>query len=264
MHDWRRGSTLHRGDVDGARIALGAALTLFVHVGLPIAWLLFGFVAAAVGLVGPDEPEPPPLQEHVIAARFVTLGRPLDPHQLPDRIVPILRTAPPDPRTAPSTREDPTPPRERVERERRDAVTDVLERLSQDAQQFAEAAERRIPEGDPEGIEEGTERTASEGDLYAGRLMLFFRRGWTVPTTIPRESLRGLVAVARVSIGADLRVLSFSIARSSGDAVFDQSVNEQLSRLVESQSVIPPPPEEVAATYLGQEIAVRFNGRDAR
>jgi hypothetical protein len=31
-----------------------------------------------------------------------------------------------------------------------------------------------------------------------------------------------------------------------------------------SGATIPPPPEEVAADYIGQRIAVRFSGRDAR
>jgi len=52
--------------------------------------------------------------------------------------------------------------------------------------------------------------------------------------------------------------------RSSGDADFDLSVAQQLQRHVDAQATIPPPPEEVASTYLGREVGFRYHGRDAR
>ena len=63
---------------------------------------------------------------------------------------------------------------------------------------------------------------------------------------------------------AELRVESFRIARSSGNPDFDLSVEQQLQRLVDGQAVIPPPPEDVASSYHGRDVSVRFNGRDAR
>jgi hypothetical protein len=136
--------------------------------------------------------------------------------------------------------------------------------LSEDAQVFAEREEARVREGDPEGIEGGTERTGTEGDIYRGRLNAFFRRGWSVPTTIPDEVVQELVAVVVVDVAEDTRISGFRIGRSSGNADFDQSVEAQMTRISQAEANIPPPPEEVAAQYLGRQVTLNFRGRDAR
>lgn len=260
--DVRPRSLFDRARPTPGQLAAGAVVAFVVHVVLPVLTLAVLGALTAVGLLATDEPETelPPV-EQVIQARFIQRGEIIDPRQLPNRQVPIMRTDTPEP--GPSKR-TPTEavPREQRERQR-DSVADALQRLSNDAQIFAEREERRVQEGDPDGVE-GGDRQASEGDLYAGRLQLFFRRGWQVPTTINREVVRGLVTVASVEVGADLRVTSFRVTRSSGNPDFDLSVEQQLQRLVDSQAVIPPPPEEVASQYVGRGVTVRFNGRDAR
>lgn len=255
--------------VRGARLAPGQSgsgigATLLLHGGPFVAWLVVvGLAAIGIELV-PAPPPPPPVEiQDVVQARFVQLGEILDPHQLPDRQVPILRTDVPDPHTAPSLERNPTPPPPRPDHERqREAVDDVLQRLSHDAQTFAERTDLRTREGDPEGIEEGTERTATEGDLYQGRLYTFFRRGWTVPTTIAEAEVSGLVAVVNIEINADTSIGAWRIERSSGNPDFDESVSAQMTRIVAANPNIPPPPEEVAAQYLGQHIRVQFSGRN--
>lgn len=254
-------------------VALWVSYHVLSFVGL--LWLLaqiFGWIVAVFsalfGSANNTEralDRPPPEVENVVAARFVVLGEVLDPHDLPDRIVPILRTDTPEPTDAPSLREDPEPPpeRERHERDRR-SVDDAIRRLSDDAQIFAEMEEARIREGSPDGIEEGTERTGTEGDLYRGRVMSFFRRGWTVPTTLSDEAVAGLQCTAMIEVGLDTRIVGWRISRSSGNAEFDASIEAQLTRLMASEPNIPAPPEEVADQYLGREIAVRYSGRDAR
>ena len=72
-----------------------------------------------------------------------------------------------------------------------------------------------------------------------------------------------LTAIADLQIGSSLEIVSFSIRQGSGDAVFDHSITEQLTRLQSTGERIPPPPEEVADQYIGQPIAVRFHGRQA-
>lgn len=261
--DLRPRSLFDRGHLSPAQIVTGAVVAAGVHFGLPLVLGLFVAALAAAGIELATEPEPelPPV-EQVITARFLQRGEVLDPNQLPNRQVPILRTDVAEPAPSKRAPTEPPPPREPRERQPQ-AVSDILQRLSDDAQIFAEREERRVQEGDPEGIE-GGDRQASEGDLYAGRLMLFFRRGWQVPTTIDRDVVRGLVAVASVEVGDDLRIAGFRITRSSGNPDFDLSVEQQLQRLVDGQAVIPPPPEEVAAQYVGRAVTVRFNGRDAR
>ncbi len=251
--------------IDTRTLAAGATIAAVIHVGLPLVVMAIVGVAAAVGVTLGAPPPPPPVIQDVVQARFVQLGEILDPHQLPDRQVPILRTDVPDPHAAPSLDPSPPPPAPRPDHERqRDSVDDALQRLSEDAQIFAEREEQRVREGDPNGIEEGTERTATEGDLYQGRLYSFFRRGWTVPTTISDETVQGLVAVVIVSINADTTIGEWSIERSSGNPDFDESVTAQMTRTVAANPNIPPPPETVAAQYLGQHIRVQFSGRNAR
>lgn len=255
--------------VRGARLGAmqsgaGIGATITLHGAPVVVWLVV-MGLSAIGIELTAAPPPPPVEiEDVVQARFVQLGEILDPHRLPDRQVPILRTDVPDPHTAPSLERDPTPPPPRPEHERqRDSVDDALQRLSHDAQTFAEAEEQRVREGNPDGIEEGTERIATEGDLYQGRLYTFFRRGWTVPTTIAEDAVTGLVAVVNIEINADTTIGAWRIERSSGNADFDESVSAQMTRIVAASPNIPPPPEEVSAQYLGQHIRVQFSGRNA-
>jgi outer membrane biosynthesis protein TonB len=177
-------------------------------------------------------------------------------------VVPIQASAPPAPSEVPSEapppeaapRNEPPPP---------NAVQDLLTRLNDRSQAFAELAEARELEGSPDGIEEGTEREGSEGDIYRGRLYSFFRRGWSIPTTMSRDDAQGLTTTVSVSIGPELQILSFEIRSSSGSPLFDESVTQQLTRLQAADNRIPPPPEDVADQYIGQTIAVRFSGRQA-
>jgi hypothetical protein len=253
-------------DADGLSYpqwAAGALTAALVHVGLPL--LVLAVVSlltvAGVNLTPPLPPTPPPPVEQVIQARFLQRGEVVDRRQLPNRQVPILRTDTPEPAPSKQTPID-APPRERRERQP-NSVQDLLQRLSQDAQHFAEREQRRIQEGDPDGVE-GGERQASEGDHYAGILSMFFRRGWQVPTTIPRGELQSLTTRVSVLIGDDLRVRAFRVVRGSGNPDYDLAVTQQLQRLVDAQATIPPPPESVAANYVSREVGFNFRGRDAR
>lgn len=249
--------------IDTRTLAAGATIAAVIHVGLPLVVMAVVGVAAAVGVTLGATPPPPPPIENVIQAHFIQRGEILDPHQLPDRQVPIMRTDVPDPHAAPSLDPNPPPPAQRPDHERqRDSVDDVLQRLSEDAQIFAERDEQRMREGDPDGIE-GGERHASEGDRYVGLLAGFFRRGWSVPTTISDDELRGLHVVVLVTIAADTSITGWELRGSSGNSDFDESVRAQMTRLVAANPNIPAPPEEVASQYLGQVRQFSFNGRDA-
>ncbi|MCA9608107.1 MAG: TonB C-terminal domain-containing protein [Myxococcales bacterium] len=256
--------------VSPASILGGFALTLAVPIVTTLLFLVV-VIAQVTGDALSDAPAEDERateleEEDVIEARFVQLGRDFE-DELPNREVPILSTAPPQPAEVP-TEDTPTEraePRERPETPPPpDAVEDVLARIGDRAQAFAEIAERRDREGSPDGIEEGTETVATPGDVYRGRLYAFFRRGWTIPTTLSRDEASALTATANVEIGQSLEIVSFSIRSGSGNALFDQSITDQITRLQQSDQHIPPPPEEVAEQYIGQTIAVRFHGRQAR
>lgn len=266
--DVRPPSLLDRQRPDPRLLAGGALATAFIHGALPaIASVLLVVLAhAGISLATPTlEERPEPVIDDVVQARFVELGQILDPNQLPDRVVPVLRTSEPDPQAAPSLERDPPPPAQRpAERAQRESVEDAMRRLSNDAQIFAEREEARLREGNPEGVEGGTEREGTEGDVYRGRLWAFFRRGWSVPTTIPDAVVERLVAVVVIDVAADTRISGFRIARSSGNADFDESVSAQMTRIQQAEGNIPPPPESVADQYLGRQVTLNFRGRDAR
>src|SRR5262249_6122804 len=147
----------------------------------------------------------------------------------------------------------PTPP---------NASEDLLRRLGDRAQVFAEIAEKREQEGDPGGIEEGTAEKAEAGDLYAARLYAFFRNGWSIPTLISEDERRGLVTEVDVEIQDNLRIGDFRVRRSSGNPLFDQSVLDRLEQIRSSDTALPPPPQEVAQDYLGRTIGLNFRGKD--
>ena len=63
-------------------------MALFAHLGIPA--LMFGstWLMAFLGLAAPAEDrERPPLLDNVIAAEFVRLGKPLDPHRIANLIL---------------------------------------------------------------------------------------------------------------------------------------------------------------------------------
>ena len=266
--DLKPPTTLGKSGLDGRALAVGALVAVLAHVGLPLAviggrmlyvLLMMLLFHIRVG----DETRPPLRDDHVVAAQFVRLGRPFDPRRLPNRRVPRLSTAP-DHRVvvsknlSPEHHEEPDmgarPPQ---------AVLDKLARIGDRAQVFAELAEQREQEGDPNGVEEG-EATAREGDVYLGQFVHFFHQGWSTPTTISDDVLSSLNAVASVTLSADGHLVSFEIARSSGDPDFDQSVLAQLQQLRDAGAPVPTPPASVADQYYGQTRNLRYNGRDAQ
>jgi hypothetical protein len=241
----------------------GIAMSLAMHAAPVAVWAIVMALSAAGIELGAAAPPPAVPIEEIVQAHFVQLGEIPDPHRLPDRQVPIMRTDVPDPHPAPSLEANPPPAAPRPDHPRqRDSVDDVLQRLSNDAQIFAERTDLREREGDPEGIE-GGERHASEGDRYVGRLAAFFRRGWSVPSTIPDSQLSDLHARVTVQIHDDTTLGDWELTSPSGNPDFDESVRAQMTRLVASGQNIPPPPEEVANQYLGQSRLFSFNGRDA-
>jgi hypothetical protein len=264
-NDARPDSVLRAGWLTMPVVLTGLLLTVLVHMSMPLFAIIVTAVVEAVDAIVLGEQEPRILEEEdVIEARFVVLGRDFD-EELPNREVPLLDTAPAQPSEVP-TEETPTERAEETERAENltnpvedDILRDVLNR----SQVFAEIGEERDREGSPDGFEEGTERTATEGDVYSGRLYAFFRRGWSIPTTLSRDEVQGLTATITIEIGQNLEIVSFDQRGTSGNALFDQSVIEQLTRLQAGDQHIPPPPPEVADQYIGQSIAVRFHGRQA-
>lgn len=270
--DGRPTHPLVSNGLDRAAIASGLTAMLFfppllgalgLAVGVALTMLLTALGPSVASAV-PEPAEPAIREEEVLAARFVQLGREFRPDEMPNRQVPRLSTKAPRPSPVPTKTAPRQPPPPDAGTPPPDAVEDLLDRIGDRASAFAEIADAREREGSPEGIEEGTE-SAREGDLYRGRLYAFFRRGWSVPSTLDADEVQALTTAVDLEIGANLRVGGATLRGSgSGNPVFDRSVVDHLTRLAASGATIPPPPEDVADQYLGQTIALRFRGRDAR
>jgi len=259
VNDVRPPSSLGRPLLDG-RMALGGIFfTLAAHLLVPgaIAAVLAILAATGAGKTPPVIPD-----DHVVEARFVKLGKPFDPRKLPSRKVPIKATAP-EPGVAVSKKMDPPkpPPEQKKEPPPKKVQEDFLTRLGDRAQAFAEIDKKRQEEeGDPQGIDEGTETTARAGDLYRGQLVMFFKRGWSIPTTLVDTS--HLVTRARVEITADRHVGEHQIITGSGEALFDQSVEDRFNELRSLGTTLPEPPPEVRSQYSKSwSLDINFSGK---
>lgn len=254
-HDVRPPSALLGAALDRQLVVAGATVSVGAHLVLPLAVALGISLLATAG--AGEHPERF-IEQHVVEARFVRLGQKPDPKKLPNRIVPRLSTAP-DQATVVSKDMDPPKPDKPDAGPRPDRpVEDLLTRLGDRAQAFAEIDDRER-EGDPEGIADGTETEARAGDIYMGKLSAFFKRGWTIPTTLGDTSR--LQVLAEVEITADLHVGPARILQASGEPLFDQSVEDRFAELRSLGTTLPEPPPEVADRFLGKTISVRFEGK---
>jgi outer membrane biosynthesis protein TonB len=254
--DIRPPSQLGRRDLDKRMAVGGVFFTLLAHLLLPGAFASVLALIAAAGLSGTPRVIK---DDHVVEAHFVKLGKKADPKKIPPRKVPPKPTAP-QPGVAVSKRENPPKPKKPEPPQQQEHVEeDLLTRLGDRAQTFAEIEKQREQEGDPEGVEDGTAETARMGDLYRGQLVSFFKRGWSIPSTLGDTST--LATRARVEITEELHVGGHRIVKSSGDALFDQSVEDRINELHNLGTTLPEPPAAVRSQFLGQEIDINFNGR---
>lgn len=252
-HDTRPPSLLLTGGLRPASALAGSAVSVGAHAGVLLLLVLMGKASQ-----GTDAPKSY-IDEHVVAAEFVQLGKPPDPKKLPQRKVPRKTTAPKD-SVAVSKDMDPPKPEKKKDEPPPEAEEDLLTRLGDRAKAFAEIAEAQEREGDPEGIEDGTATEAKAGNLYLGKLKAFFQRGWTIPQTLTDTD--GLLVVATVELTLDGHVGPHRIVRGSGVPLFDQSVEDRFNQLRAQGTSLPEPPPEVAGDFLGQKITIRF--RDER
>ena len=254
-HDVRPPSALLGAVLDRQLVVAGATVSVAAHLVLP---LVVALGISLLATAGAGEHPERFIEEHVVEARFVRLGAKPDPDKLPNRIVPRLQTAP-DKATVVSKEMDPPKTEKPDAGPRPDRpVEDLLTRLGDRAQAFAEIDDRER-EGDPSGIADGTETEARAGDLYAGQLSAFFKRGWTIPTTLGDTSR--LQVLAEVQITSDLHVGPARILKGSGEPLFDQSVEDRFAELRALGTTLPEPPPEVADRFIGKTISVRFEGK---
>lgn len=255
--DTRPISTLEQPAFTKDMFVGGALVVIGAHVGIPL--VIMAVTTFLASTVAGNRPQTF-VEEHVVEAHFVRKGIKKDPKKLPDRIVPRKSTAPDD-AVVVSKNMNPTPPEKPKEKPPEKATEDLLTRIGDRVQDFAEIQEREL-EGDPNGIEDGTETEARAGDLYLGQLVAFFKRGWTIPTTIGDTSK--LTVKATLEITPDCKVGRTEIVTSSGEPLFDQSVEDRFEELRSLGTTLPEPPPEIADQFLGKTIGMRFHGEKAR
>jgi hypothetical protein len=256
--DVRPPSLLKRRVIDGKMALGGVFFMLGAHLLVPA--VIAGVVAVlAASGVGKEQARVIP-ENKVVEARFVKLGKPFDPRKIPNRKVPVKTTAP-QPGVAVSKNE--TPPKVNkpdAGKPPPKAEENLLRNLGDRAQAFAEIAKKSEEEGDPQGIEDGTETTARAGDIYRGQLVMFFKRGWSIPTTLGDTSK--LTTRARVEITPDRHVGPHQIVNPSGEPLFDQSVEDRFNELRSLGTSLPEPPPEVARQFQGSwQLDINFIGK---
>lgn len=256
-------SLLEKRPLEPGVFLLGSLFAVGAHVLIPTFLLASQWLLVLLGLaipVGERERPKPPVD--VIAAEFVKLGKPFDPRKLPNRQVPPeIKRRPEGVVVSPDAHEQPEPKPEEKKERPKEAKDSLLDNLVDRTKDFAEDVQQE-EEGDPEGIAEGTAKQAKLGDLYLGKLKIFFQKGWSVPNVV--QNVDKLTTIASVKISDDGHVESVEIQSPSGDPLFDQSVIDAVSALIQANATIPEPPPEIASTYYGNTLPVRFRGSDAR
>ena len=247
----------------------------------PIA-LVFGFVGV-FGVVGillslpaisraDDSPRKSPYEHEpfeYVEARLLKFGEIKDDTKLPDRIVPALPTAPEEVLPLDTNENKPEPEIEEDEPEpQRDAVTDdKLREVFDKARAFAEIQDDYIPEGHPDGVPDGDvtdPALASLGATYGHRIKRIFLERWIVPTLLSEEQLKKLRVKVNIQVGADMTIGEIEFLRRSGNAMFDDSVQNAIDIVIKEERVLPAPPEAIAPRIFGGGINLKFHGKDAQ
>lgn len=99
-------------------------------------------------------------------------------------------------------------------------------------------------EGAADGSVDGTETDplkARAVDLYKAKIAAWFNARFKPPVdAIACDTLKGLVARVRVSVGGERAISGFALTGSSGNAIFDGKVSAFMAGIVGQQ--LPPPP----------------------
>jgi hypothetical protein len=115
-------------------------------------------------------------------------------------------------------------------------------------------------QGSEQGAANGTETDPLKGraaDLYRAQLASWFASHFQIRGKVPFEKLKTLHASAVVTVTADRKMGSFSVARPSGDPTFDAEVQATLGRIQSSGAELPAPPP-MYPDMLGQSLPVGF------
>jgi hypothetical protein len=245
---------------DPVALVFGAGGVIALAVGV----LLLPLLAAAV-----EEPAPKGAAQpfEYIEARLLKQGEIKDDTKLPDRIVPALPTAPEEilPLDADENKAAVDDPK-KIEKQP-DAVTDdKLREVFDKARAFAEIQDDYVPEGAPDGVPDGDvtdPALASIGNTYAHKLMRVFADRLVYPTLLSDDELKRLKAKVHFRVDVDMVITDVEFIGKSGNAMFDDAVQNAIDKVRAEVRNLPSPPEAIAPIVFGGGINLTFNGADA-
>jgi hypothetical protein len=246
-------------EYEGDEVALGVALAFALHA-IPIAAIIL-----RVYFPAPVVDEQPLVSQPVIGANLLKLGKPLDPKQLPDRLVPKARTAPQHQIVA--SREEPPKHTDKPDAglpPPPNTQDSDIQRLIAKTDPFAEKNVKDRPEqGFVNGSDAGSEMDPSKvhaGEAYAALLQKFFEDRWQIPTVISTGDERRLCVGLTVAIDPRMHIWFVKQApdRPSGNDLFDDSARSMLQKLADDRSGLPEPPPEIAEQFKGRRIQLRL------
>ncbi|MCP4606671.1 MAG: hypothetical protein GY847_40215 [Proteobacteria bacterium] len=241
--------------------ALGVVAMLVFLLALPA-------IAKAAGRISDSGSDGDAEPFEYIEARLLKWGEIKDKEALPDRIVPALPTAP-DQVLALDRNENKAEPKKKVDKPKQQAgavTDDKLRQVFDKARAFAEIQDDYIPEGHPDGVPDGDvtdPALASIGATYGHRIKRVFLDRWIVPTLLPEATLRKLKAKVNIKVDIDMVIISVRFIKKSGNAMFDDSVQNAIDRVRSEVRTLPPPPEAIASNIFGGGINLKFNGKEA-
>ncbi|MDP2341384.1 MAG: TonB C-terminal domain-containing protein [Deltaproteobacteria bacterium] len=220
-------------------LSITIGVSLFIH--------LFAFAAWALFPTG-QESKPINLDEAVVKARLVKLGKPRDPTLLP-RLPTAPPPAPADKKAPPVIAPPDAPDKEKIEPDKKSA-SDILDKFKTDNQKPRDLNDliRDSVGDDDEGQEFGDkEGTALDGevtDSYFARVTARIIKAMEVSSVLGDDERVRLKAVLCLKID-DAGAVSDIKVKSSGSTVFDSDVTAAAAR--SSPVPAPPPPARARA-----------------
>jgi TonB family protein len=239
------------------------------ELGRPLLWSLVGHVALVLAAAGYAYWASAPridLNQKPIQARLVRKGTPRDP-----KLLPRIEEPPPPPQKVEGPKEPvaiPTPQKPAVAIP---AVAPDKAKLRASGQEgaskgdarkklfsaFDRLASQRKPaeelEGDPNGDPEGDSATG-EGEKYWGMLSSQVRRNYDVSQTISEQERLRLRAQVHIRVSRSGEVLATSLAKSSGNPLFDNAV----LLAVKKSSPLSPPPDALRSDLERSGVILEF------
>jgi TonB family protein len=227
----------------------GFFVTLLIHFALfGLVW--YGSIKA---------PAPEEKTRDILITETVRLGKPREKFWLP-RIV-----QPPPPKVEEPvikvTENLEAPPAEKKEEEKKPEKKPDLSKKVQDVLNRRRAMFQNATEEPEEGLatgsKTGTSNVATEGDPYLTAVVEAIKRNWSVPRGLSLGMANNLEAEMKISIGDDGQILSSSVRKSSGNALYDDACLQA----IQATRTVPPPPADRRAR-MRRGIALVFDGKD--